>query len=144
MKLRIGLLLLFAMTLTQVNAQKKEKPIYQIVDEMPRFVNSDCEKKLFKKKKKKCSDEAMLQFIYQNISYPKQAQKEGIEGTCVVIFIVEKDGSITGAKVIRDIGGGCGEECKALVEKMPNFIPGRQRNTPVRVQFTLPIKFSLE
>jgi protein TonB len=62
--------------------------------------------------------------------------------------VVEKDGSIVfdpdpKKVILRDPGGGCGDEAFKVVKKMPSWVPGRQRNNPVRVQFTLPIKFKL-
>lgn len=86
----------------------------------------------------------MLKFIYDNIQYPGIARENGVEGTVVVQFVVEKDGSITDVKVIRDIGAGCGAEAMRVVNKMPKWNPGKQRGRPVRVQFNLPVKFKLE
>jgi len=99
------------------------------------------------KTKKACADKAMLQFIYQHIQYPAIARENGIEGTVVVRFVVEKDGSIQQATVIRDIGGGCGAEGLRVVNlmnvKQKLWTPGKQRNKAVRVQFNLPIKYQL-
>ena len=61
-----------------------------------------------------------------------------------MIFVVEKDGSLSNIKVLRDIGGGCGAEVLRLVKLMPNWIPGRQNGKVVRCQYNLPINFSLE
>ena len=57
--------------------------------------------------------------------------------------MVEKDGQVTNAKVLRDIGGGCGDEALRVVKSMPKWKPGTQRGNPVRVQFNLPIVFDL-
>ena len=66
----------------------------------------------------------------------------------VVRFVVEKDGSITDAQVVRDIGAGCGDEAMRVVSMMngmgEKWTPGKQRGRPVRVQFNLPVKFQLE
>jgi len=59
------------------------------------------------------------------------------------LIIVEKDGSLSNARVLRGIGGGCDEEAVRVIKMMPNWIPGRQRGTPVRVQFNLPFGFIL-
>ena len=56
----------------------------------------------------------------------------------------EVDGSITDVRVLRGIGGGCDEEAIRVVKSMPRWIPGKQRGVPVRVQFNLPIKFTLQ
>ena len=61
-----------------------------------------------------------------------------------VTFVIEKDGSIANAKVLRDIGGGCGQEALRVVKSMPKWKPGRQHGNAVRVQFNLPISFNLK
>ena len=62
----------------------------------------------------------------------------------VVQFVVERDGSIAGANVVKGIGAGCDEEALRVVRSMPKWQPGKQRGQPVRVQFNLPIRFKLE
>lgn len=86
---------------------------------------------------------AMNAFIGRNLKYPEQAVEEGIEGTVFVTFVVEKDGKISGARVLRGIGGGCSEEALRVVKSMPNWTPGTQRGQAVRVQYNLPIRFKL-
>jgi protein TonB len=65
-----------------------------------------------------------------------------------VQFVVEKDGKITDANVVRDIGAGCGEEALRVVNSMNSmgekWTPGKQRGKSVRVQFTLPVSFKLQ
>jgi protein TonB len=78
-----------------------------------------------------------------HIRYPSLAKDNGIEGTVVVRFIVEKDGSISQPAIIRDIGGGCGAEALRVVKSMPTWLPGKQQGRPVRVQFSLPVQFKL-
>jgi periplasmic protein TonB len=92
----------------------------------------------------KGGEEALYMWLSENIKYPQVAKETGIQGTVVVTFVVEKDGSITGAQLLKDIGGGCGDEAIRVVKKMPKWREGRQNNTPVRVQFNLPVKFTLE
>ena len=109
---------------------------------MPRFPG--CEDESSKDERKNCATEKMLQFIYKNIKYPAIARENGVEGTVVVTFVVEKDGSITDAQVVRDIGAQCGQEALRVVNMMPKWVPGKQRGRSVRVQFNLPVKFKLE
>lgn len=75
------------------------------------------------------------------------AQKNGTEGQAVVTFIVERDGYISEINIAREIGDGCGQAAVKVVESMNDmldrFIPGRQRGRPVRVFYTLPVKFKL-
>lgn len=108
-----------------------EKPdeIFKVVEQKPEFPDGEA---------------AMLKFIYDNIKYPSIARENGVEGTVYVSFVVEKDGSITDVKVVRDIGAGCGEESMRVVKKMPRWQPGKQRGRPVRVQFNLPVKYKLQ
>ncbi|GIV32374.1 MAG: cell envelope biogenesis protein TonB [Saprospiraceae bacterium] len=122
-----------------------EEPIFKMVEEMPRFQGcEDLENLPDPQELRSCSDQKMLEFIYNNIKYPKEAIEAGIEGMVVVNFIIEKDGSITGEKIVRDIGGGCGEEALRIVRSMPKWIPGKQKGQPVRTQFNLPIRFKLD
>ena len=86
---------------------------------------------------------AMLKFLADNIVYPQQAKDNKIEGKVFVTFVVEKDGTISNIKILRDIGGGCGAEVVRVVKLMPKWKPGMQRGNPVRVQYNLPVQFTL-
>jgi TonB family protein len=70
--------------------------------------------------------------------------KKGVTGTVYITFIIEKDGTLTNAKVLRGIGSGCDEEALRVVNMMPKWNPGEQKGKPVAVQFNLPIKFKLD
>ena len=89
-------------------------------------------------------EQALYEFLAKNIKYPQAAKDSNIQGKVFVQFVVEKDGSITNAKVGRDIGGGCGEEALRVVKMMPKWKPGDQRGVKIRTQFNLPITFSLD
>ncbi len=82
-------------------------------------------------------------FLYDNLNYPTQARRMGIEGTVYVVFVVNTDGSIQDVGIMRGIGGGCNEEAMRVVRKSPKWTPGKQRGRPVRVKMRLPIKFKL-
>jgi protein TonB len=113
----------------QVIEQVEAAPVFTIVEEMPSF--SGGETNLYK-------------YLHDNIKYPEEAKELGIQGRVYVTFVVETDGSITDIKVVRGIGGGCDEEAVRVVKFMPRWTPGKQRGVPVRVQFNLPIKFTLQ
>ena len=104
-------------------------PILTIVELMPSFDGGE---------------EALYKWLGENIKYPQVAKETGIQGTVIVTFVVEKDGVITGAQVLKDIGGGCGEEAIRVVKAMPKWKSGKQNGVAVRVQFNLPIRFTLE
>ncbi len=115
--------------------------IFKTPEEMPLF--SGCEDVGDREERIQCSNEKLIAFISKEIKYPKKARKKGIQGMVVVSFIIEKDGTITHVKVVRDIGGGCGAEAKRVVKMMPPWIPGTQDGQPIRVQYNLPVKFKL-
>jgi len=85
-------------------------------------------------------------YLSKNIRYPKKARKKNIEGSVYVSFIVEKDGSVSNVKIIRSVEGGksLDKEAVRVVSHMPKWKPGMQSGEPVRVQYTLPIRFRIE
>jgi len=88
---------------------------------------------------------AMYKWIGENLKYPSEARNNGLQGKVIMQFTVEKDGSISSVKVVRDgVGGGAGDEAQRVVKKMPTWKPGRQNGKSVRVQYTLPVTFKLE
>jgi len=115
-------------------------------EEMPRFPGCE-DKGLAPNELKQCSMEKLLQFIGNEIKYPEKARKKEIEGMAVVSFIVEKDGSVSQVKIVRDLEEGCGAEATRVVELMNErgirWIPGKNRDRKVRVQLNLPVHFKL-
>ena len=87
--------------------------------------------------------EALYKYLAENIHYPQIAKENNITGKVYVTFVVEKDGSIANPRILRDIGGGCGQEAVRVVKSMPKWKPGKQRGKSVRVQFNLPVSFNL-
>lgn len=113
-----------------------------IAEVMPRF--PACEDKgLSKEERQACAERALLQYVYENLEYPDVALDNGISGQVVVRFVVEKDGSISSAEVLREIGGGCGQAVLDVVNSMPRWIPGSQQGMKVRVFFKLPVQFAI-
>jgi protein TonB len=80
--------------------------------------------------------EKFYKFVGNNYVTPEE---EGLKGKVYVTFVVEKDGSLTDIKVIRDIGYGTGKEAIRVLKKSPRWAPGVQNGKPVRVLFSLPI-----
>jgi protein TonB len=87
--------------------------------------------------------EAFYQFVAENMQYPAQARRMGIEGRVFVQFVVEKDGSLSDIQTVKGIGGGCDEEAERVISAAPHWKPGKQRGRPVRVRMILPIVFKL-
>jgi len=86
---------------------------------------------------------ALYAFLGNNIRYPEEARKAGIQGKVFVSFVVDTDGSIDRIRVLKGIGRGCDEEAVRVTSIMPKWIPGKQNGRPVAVQYTLPINISL-
>lgn len=105
------------------------KEVFKVVEQMPAFPGGQGE---------------LLNFLAANIKYPKVAKDNGIEGMVVIQYVIEKDGSITNARIVKGIGAGCDEEALRVVNAMPNWVAGKQRGQAVPVQFNLPIRFKME
>lgn len=88
-------------------------------------------------------EEALYKYLGDNLQYPDLARDNGITGVVVIKFVVEKDGRITRATILRDIGGGCGKEALRVVNGMPKWKPGKQSGRTVRSEFMLPVQFEL-
>lgn len=114
--------------LEEMPAKPTGEALYNLVEKMPQFPGGEA---------------VMVQFLTDNLKYPVLAKEYGIEGRVVVSFIVEKDGSLTDLKIIKDIGGGCGEEALRLVRAMPKWQAGQQHGRTVRVAYILPVSFRL-
>jgi periplasmic protein TonB len=122
-----------AVTKQDSTSSAKEKTLeqdqlFEIVEEMANFPGGMA---------------AMMQFIARNLVYPKEAMDYGIEGTVVIEFIVEKNGSLSNYRILRDIGGGCGEAVIDVFKLMPLWEPAKQRDKPVRLKMKAPVKFKL-
>lgn len=90
-------------------------------------------------------DQGMYMYIAKNIVYPQEAKETGISGTSFVTFVIEKDGSISDVKLLREFVKcpDCDKEAMRVVQAMPKWRPGIQYGRAVRVQFNMPIKFQL-
>ena len=88
--------------------------------------------------------EAMYKFIGKNMKYPASARRMNIEGSVFVGFVVDADGKISEASIIKGISADCDKEALRVVQMMPKWRPGKQSGRPVRVKFVLPIKFKLD
>lgn len=87
--------------------------------------------------------EAFYAYLAEELDYPSRALRLGITGAVFVQFVIEKDGSITQAQVVKGIGAGCDEEALRVIQHAPKWIPGKQRGVPVRVKKIIPVRFIL-
>jgi periplasmic protein TonB len=110
-------------------APKVDNTVYEFVEKMPSFPGGEAE---------------LQRYLVSNIKFPQFALESSIQGRVFVTFVVERDGSITDVKCIKDIGGGCGKEAERVVRTMPKWVIGEQNGSPVRVKFTIPVSFTLK
>jgi TonB family protein len=105
------------------------KDVFMVVENMPEFPGGS---------------DALLDFLAKNIHYPSVAKANGVEGMVAVQYIVETDGSISDAQVVKGIGAGCDDEALRVINSMPKWQPGLQKGQKVRVKYILPIRFKLD
>ncbi len=127
----------------------KENEVFKVVEQMPRFPGCETnDPGVPDADKQKCANEKMLHYLYSQLRYPAEARENGIEGMVVVQYMVTKSGLIDDISVIRDIGGGCDEAVRFIIENMNHtehfWMPGIHKEGAVDVLFTLPVKFKLE
>lgn len=110
-----------------IGYDKPEKP-FDVVEQMPEFPGGMPE---------------LMKFLQENVKYPEEAMKNGIQGRVLIQFIVEKDGSISEAKVIKKVNELLDAEALRVIGEMPKWTPGKQKGQEVRVKFVLPVTFRL-
>jgi TonB family protein len=83
-------------------------------------------------------------YLSANLGYPTTARRKDIEGTVIVSFVVNTDGTVSDFELFRGIGGGCDEEALRIVKNSPKWTPGMQDGKAVRTRMRLPINFMLD
>lgn len=101
--------------------------VYDKVDVMPSFPGGHTK---------------MIEFLCENIKYPKEAAERGEQGKVYVGFVVDTDGSITDVSVVRSVSKVLDEAAVEIVKKMPKWTPGKHQGKTVRVKLMLPITFT--
>lgn len=109
--------------------EPEEQTIFEVVENMPDFPGGQA---------------ALMQYLAKNIKYPTIAQENGTQGRVIVQFVVNRDGSIVDAKVVRSVDPYLDKEALRVINTMPKWKPGMQRGKPVRVKFTVPVMFRLQ
>jgi len=89
-------------------------------------------------------NEELGKYLGKNVVYPASAQENGIQGTVYVSFVVDKNGRISDVKVLRSVDTELDKEAIRVIKSMPAWIAGKQNGVPVRVAFTVPVKFVLQ
>ena len=101
--------------------------VYDLVDEMPSFPGGPAE---------------LMKWLSSHVQYP--AIESCIQGRVIVAFIVEPDGSISNAKLVRSLDPSIDQEALRVVRQMPKWIPGKQNGVAVRVKYNVPVIFKLQ
>ena len=84
-----------------------------------------------------------MKFISRNVKYPDDAKEAGKAGRVIVKFVIDKDGSISDATILRSVYPSIDAEALRVVNAMPKWNPGKVKGEPVKVKYTLPLSFSL-
>ena len=87
---------------------------------------------------------ALMSYLNSHTKYPVVAQENGVQGRVTVSFVVERDGSITDVHVVRSVDPSLDREAARVVSSMPNWQPGKQNGSAVRVKFNVPVQFKLQ
>ena len=103
--------------------------VYDIVEQMPSFPGGAAE---------------LMKWLSSHVQYPAIAIESCIEGTVIVAFIVEPDGSVSNAKLVRSVDPCIDQEALRVVRQMPKWIPGKQNGVAVRVKYNVPVIFKLQ
>ncbi|MDD4513936.1 energy transducer TonB [Massilibacteroides sp.] len=109
--------------------EESSQQIFTVVEDMPKFPGGDAE---------------LLQFLAKGIKYPVIAQENGIQGRVICSFVVNRDGSVVDAEVVRGVDPSLDKEALRVINTMPKWTPGKQRGKPVRVKYTVPVTFRLQ
>ncbi|MBQ2491199.1 MAG: energy transducer TonB [Muribaculaceae bacterium] len=134
MKKLVLMSMMAVLCLMTANAQKtvvsqSKQNVYDVVEQMPEFPGGM---------------PAMIEFLQTNLNYPKDAKKQKVGGRVLVMFVVETDGSMSNVRVAKKIFPSLDAEALRVVKAMPKWNPGKEKGKPVRVNFAIPIVFSLK
>lgn len=127
----MSVLAILLMANTTVMAQEKkaaDNNIYDTPEVMPEYPGGM---------------QAMMNFLGENVKYPEDAMEKNISGKVYVSFVVEKDGSVSEAKVVKGVCESIDNEALRVVNAMPKWTPGKMDGKNVRVKYTLPFTFKL-
>jgi protein TonB len=105
-----------------------KEEVFQIVEQMPEFPGGEI---------------ALRNYIAEHLKYPASAQEMGIQGKVYVTFVVDKNGNVTNATIVRGIDPALDNEALRVINSLPKWTPGKQRGIPVSVSYTVPINFTL-
>lgn len=107
-----------------------EEEIFVTAETMPSFMGGDLG--------------VFRNWVQKQLNYPPIAQENGIQGKVIIQFVVEKDGRLTNVQVLSTPDRSLSEEAVRVLQLSPRWSPGKQRNQPVRIKYTLPVDFRIQ
>lgn len=133
--------------LSQAEVLSQDTTIRMYAEEMPRFPGCEVADSSLAFRQT-CAEAALFNYLYTHLMYPPEAREQELEGTVVASLVINTDGSIGDVAIVRDIGGGCGEEVLRVLRLMQaegiRWRPGYQAGEAVRVRVNIPVRFVLE
>lgn len=123
-----ALALFFSLSFALSLSAQENETIYSLADEQPVYPGGMS---------------AFFKYIQSNMQYPAEAKSAGIEGRVFVEYVVEKDGSVSGAKILKSLNGDCDKEALRLITSCEKWTPGKIDGKLVRVKMALPLNFKL-
>ncbi|MCD4769256.1 MAG: TonB family protein [Bacteroidales bacterium] len=103
--------------------------VFAVVEEMPTFMGGDLNK--------------FREWAQSNVKYPDVAKENGIQGKVYVMFVVNKDGTVTEAKIMRSVDPSLDDEALRVIKSSPKWVAGKQRGEKVRVKYAITINYVL-
>ena len=147
MKNLISLLCLSLVTISfcfaQTDAVKTDDTeVLKIAEVMPTM--KGCEQEETEQLRSQCTIQKIQEHLAKNIIYPAESLEKGNTGTVYVSFIIDEKGNVTNVKTLRGVNEEMDQEAMRVVSLLPPFNPGVQKGENVKVQFQLPVKYTMK
>ena len=116
----------------KIEAPVKETPVedaFDVVEQMPEYPGGP---------------KALMDYLMKSVKYPKEAEEAQIQGRVLAQFVVDKEGAIRDAHIVKSVDPALDAEALRVINDMPNWTPGRQNGKVVNVKYTIPISFNLQ
>ena len=130
------------------DADKFKAVVEQVVVKEPEPVKKDEPEKIFQAVEQSAEfpggQAELMKWLGRNVRYPEAAQANEVQGRVIVQFVVEKDGSIGQATILKGVDKDLDREALRVVKSMPKWQPGKNNGVPVRSYFRLPVTFRLQ
>ncbi|MBK8967468.1 MAG: energy transducer TonB [Saprospiraceae bacterium] len=152
MKYTFPIALLLVLLNNAIIAQSADTTIYEVAERLPLPLLMSCQPERHpgwtEDSVRRCAEAQLLTIVAKNIRYPEEARQNNLEGTVVTSFVIEPTGRISGIKILKDIGGGCGPEAARVLQALDDaglrWLPAMRDGKPVRMRQAMPLRFRLQ